>query len=105
MDEHVHGGNCVMLMSTFKFILVSMAMKFHEARGASVTRSVRHKWKDLFTKYRHRIQFTKEVLTELKHGLEIGRLLQLPSELACNCHHLGDLMASDAPVRPFYRIT
>ena len=82
-----------------------MAMKFHEVRGASTTRNVKNKWRDLFTHYRHRILFTTECLTELHQGLEVGRHLQLPSELACNHNHLCDLMTSDSFIRPFHRLT
>ncbi len=89
----------------FVFSLVSLAMKFHDARGAITTRSTKLKWREYFTRYHHRIYFTTECLTELRKGLELGKSLELPSELACSSHHLGDLMASEKVIRPFHRLT
>lgn len=82
-----------------------MAMKLHEARKISVTRNVKQKWRDTLIKFRHRIVFNAEVIGELKSGLLLGHLLELPFELACNHQHLGDLFASDNIVRPFSHMT
>ena len=83
---------------------VSLGMKFHEARKVTVTRNTQMKWRDYLLKFRHRIVLAPETITELKAGLEVGRLLELPFDLSCNYRHLGDLLASDNAIRPFQEL-
>jgi hypothetical protein len=80
-------------------------MRLHEARKVAITRNTQQKWREYLLKFRHRIVLKTETITELKKGLEVGRLLELPHELSCNYQHLGDLLAADNIVRPFYRMT
>lgn len=80
-------------------------MKFHEARQVSSTRTTKQKWRDhLVMKYRHRILLNSSTITELKGGLELGLLLELPFDLSCNHMHLTDLLVTDSAVRPFYQL-
>lgn len=83
-----------------------MGLKLHDARGAAVTRNFKQKWRDsLINKFRHRVFFNADIIGELKSGLELGRLLELPFDLACNSQHLGDFLAADNVVRPFHQLT
>ena len=80
-------------------------MKFHEARKVPSTRATKQRWRDyLVTKYRHRILLDNNNITELKSGLELGKLLELPFDLSCNYMHLTDLLVTDSAVRPFYQL-
>lgn len=80
---------------------VSVAMKFHEARKVQITRNTKNIWRDKLVKFGRRIVFLKDSISELRSGLELGRLLELPFDLACNSQHLGDLLGTDSAVRPF----
>ena len=82
-----------------------MAMKLREARRVQLTRNVTQKWRDHLVKFRHRLVFDSEVITELEDGLELGRLLELPFDLSCNHQHLADLFAAEGIVRPFSHLT
>lgn len=86
-------------------LIVSIGMKFHEARKVTSTRSTKQKWRDhLVMKYRHRILLNSITITELRAGLELGQLLDLPFDLSCNHMHLTDLLVAETAVRPFYQL-
>lgn len=77
--------------------VVSMAMKFHERLYPFDSTPAKYYWTEYLRKYR---SFPLDAV-QLKDGLEFGRLLDLPFELACNVQHVGDLLATDTFVRPF----
>lgn len=78
---------------------VSIGLKFHEARQVPLTLTT--KWKEFLLQFGHSIVFNFATIAELKSGLEMGWLLRLPSELAFNHQHLGNLLAV---VRPFRQL-
>lgn len=68
--------------------LVSMAMKIKKGGRPSW-------WKEFILKFKPRIIFNDDVIAELERGLELGRLLKLPFNLACNYQHIGKLMTPE----------
>ena len=78
-----------------------MGMKCLEARKVPFTRNAKMRWRDQLVKFRHRIVFDANTISELRNGLEVGKQLELPSDFSCNHQHLADLLASDTFVRPF----
>ena len=80
-------------------------MKFHEAIKCRVSSldsgNMKGKWEEMLVKFRSHITFTPDICTDLRDGLEIGNLLNLPFELACNYKHISDLLVSKSHLRPF----
>ena len=54
--------------------------------------------------YHCRIVLSDDVIAELKEGLELGQLMHLPPELCFGPQQMGDLLASEDFVRPFWHI-
>ena len=79
-------------------------MKLYEAQNRSFisTSIVAKEWKDELCSFSNRIKFNSDVIQQLRDGLELGRLLNLPIELACNFQCLGYLFCGDGGIlRPF----
>ena len=85
-------------------VSVSIAMKFHGARGVPLKVNMKKKWEDMFSKFRSNIIFDRDTCAELSDGLEIGRLLELPDDLAFNYQHLSSMLFPETKVRPFYEL-
>lgn len=78
-------------------------MKFYDARGASIIREVQQMWSICFSKFHQRVNIMEKI-EEFKKGLEVGSLLKLPKRLACNFHHLCDLLVTSQSVKPFHQL-
>lgn len=86
-----------------RMLWVSIAMKFHGARRKEpLTNRMQEEWKNRLVTFHHRLTFNVETCTELREGLELGRLLVLPFDLACNNQHLSDLLVKT--MRPFHEL-
>ena len=81
-------------------VLVSMAMKFHDAHETHITCMTKSLWREKLVNFHHRIVFQTDAINSLKQGLELGTLLKLPSDLSFHHEHLGDLLARET-LRPF----
>lgn len=82
-------------------LLVSAAAKFHGDRDKKY---LHMRWKNHLTVYSTYINFDTSTINELQKGLEIGYLLQLPSEASCNFELLANLLATEESVRPFIEV-
>lgn len=85
-------------------ISVSIAMKFHEVRRVPLRINMKKKWEDMLSRFRSNIIFDKDTCAELSDGLQIGRLLELPDDLAFNYYHIESFLFSETSVRPFYEL-
>ena len=76
-------------------------MKFHQARKVPVTRATKKNWDYYVASYSNFIRLDKDTIKELKKGLKLGNLLELPKDLAFSFEYLSDLIATESFVRPF----
>lgn len=88
------------LISSTLLSAVSIAMKFHDARGAPVFGEVQKRWNNYLIQFRHRVNIMGKI-EEFKKGIEVGRLLKLPHDLCCNSEYLCELLVTEQSVKPF----
>ena len=82
-------------------------MKLHEAHELPI-KHAEEEWEITFENCSQGIVFSDTFISSLKRGLKLGLLLELPSKLACNFHHLNELLCGSFhnPItRPFKHVT
>ena len=69
-----------------------MALKLHEKRTTTVTRSTTALWQEHLLKYSSRVILDMTTIIEIKKGLEFGRLLKLPTDLTFNYPRMAEFI-------------
>ena len=82
------------LFFCFVFFSVSMALKLHEKRTTTVTRSTTALWQDHLLKFSSRVVLDLTAIIEIKKGLEFGRLLKLPTDLTFNYPRMAEFIVA-----------
>ena len=71
-----------------------MALKLHNKRSSTVTRSTTAVWQELLLKFSSRVVLDMQTIVEFKRGLEFGRLLKLPTDLTFNYPRMAEFIVA-----------
>ena len=82
----------------------SLALKLHDLRTASMTRSTTQLWQEHLLKHSSRVILDLNTIREVKKGLELGRLLKLSSDVSFNYLRMTDLVVAEKIVRPLAQV-
>ena len=82
---------------------MSLYLRLHVECGI-VTWNATKIWNDEVIKAIAHLAMDPEMVTEVKKGLEFGRQVNLPSDLAFSPLLLANLFASEGRVRPFQHL-
>lgn len=91
------------LSSSSSSPLVSLYLRLHADCGV-VTRNTPNIWREMVIKFSPNLVMDPVTVAEVKEGLEFGRRVRLPSDLAFSTLHLAQLFASEGHVRPFQHL-
>ena len=69
-----------------------MALKLHNKRSSTVTRSTTAIWQELLLQYSSRVKLDMQTIVEFKRGLEFGRLLKLPTDFTFNYLRMAEFI-------------
>jgi hypothetical protein len=75
-------------------ISVSMALKLHEKRSMTVTRSTTAIWQEHLLKFSSRVVLDMQTIVDFKRGLEFGRLLKLSTDLTFNYPRMAEFIVA-----------
>lgn len=83
----------VSIMISSLLIPVTLAMKFYEVqqKGSNMS-SVKERWKEMLVEFGRYIYFDRLTCVEVRNGLRVGHLLELPFQMTCKYQHLSDLL-------------
>ena len=73
---------------------VSTALKLHDKRSSTVTRSTTAIWQELLLKFSGRVMLDMQTIVEFKRGLEFGRLLKLPTDFTFNYPRMAEFIVA-----------
>ena len=71
-----------------------MALKLHNKRSSTVTRSTTAVWQELLLKFSSRVVLDMQTIVEFKRGLEFSRLLKLPTDLTFNYPRMAEFIVA-----------
>ena len=84
----------------YVFSSVSLVLKIRSEQGVG-TQSTTSLWQDYLTSYGNQLLMDEHQIGELKAGLEFGKALRLPSELAFSTVQMCDLLICRKTVLSF----